>query len=70
MEGCKTPCSSDSPYGCCDDNVTPAHGPFKEGCCLNTSFGCCPDNIAAATGPNFEGIEIVLFNFISEVSRH
>lgn len=47
-------------HGCCPDNVTPAHGPNKEGCCLNTQFGCCPDNIVSANGPNFEGFFLLL----------
>lgn len=53
-KGCKTPCS-ESPYGCCEDGVTPAHGYNREGCCLKSPFGCCPDNIAPAQGANLEG---------------
>ncbi|KAI5748262.1 hypothetical protein M8J77_023592 [Diaphorina citri] len=53
-KGCKPECA-ESPHGCCDDNVTAAHGPYKEGCCLNTPYGCCPDNILPARGPNLEG---------------
>ena len=50
-------CIRDSyePYGCCDDGITPAHGPNKEGCCLNTLYGCCPDNVLSAQGPKLEG---------------
>lgn len=53
-EGCPAACNYE-PYGCCDDEITPAHGPNKEGCCLNTVYGCCPDNILSAQGPNLEG---------------
>lgn len=42
-------------FGCCPDNVTPAHGPNGEGCCLETAYGCCPDNVNPARGPNLEG---------------
>lgn len=49
------PCELE-PFGCCNDNMTAAHGPNKEGCCLNTAYGCCPDNILAASGPNLEGL--------------
>lgn len=52
--GCDMPCAQ-TKFGCCDDKVTSAHGPLKEGCCLNSEFGCCPDNIAPANGPKLEG---------------
>ena len=48
------PCEN-STYGCCDDGVTPAHGPNREGCCLSTPYKCCPDNVLAARGPDFYG---------------
>lgn len=52
--GCRMPCH-ESAYGCCEDDVTPAHGPNSEGCCLSTPYKCCPDNILPARGPNFYG---------------
>lgn len=48
------PCA-DAEFGCCPDEITPAHGPNDEGCCLNSAHGCCPDNLNSATGPNFDG---------------
>lgn len=48
------PCAQER-FGCCQDNLTPAHGPNGEGCCLETVFGCCQDNVNAARGPNLEG---------------
>lgn len=54
QQGCLTPCK-DQPFGCCQDNITPAHGPNKEGCCLLETYGCCPDNVLTAQGPNLEG---------------
>lgn len=53
-KGCQKACS-ESPFGCCEDKETPAHGPNKEGCCLLEKFGCCPDNILPAQGPSLEG---------------
>lgn len=44
-----------SPFGCCPDNYTAAHGLDNEGCCLSSPFGCCPDHITDAQGPNFQG---------------
>ncbi|CAK9814021.1 Ppn [Anthophora quadrimaculata] len=51
---CPMPCKN-STYGCCDDGITPAHGPNREGCCLSTQYKCCPDNILPARGPKFHG---------------
>lgn len=56
------PCEENQ-YGCCEDGITPAHGPNREGCCLATQHGCCPDNIRPAQGPNLEGIFILKCNF-------
>ncbi|XP_066977995.1 papilin isoform X16 [Macrobrachium rosenbergii] len=44
-----------TPYGCCPDQYTAAHGENNEGCCLSSAFGCCPDHITEAKGPNFQG---------------
>ena len=52
--GCRMPCH-DSIYGCCEDGITPAHGPNNEGCCLSTPYKCCPDNSLPARGLNFYG---------------
>ncbi|CAB3380828.1 Hypothetical predicted protein [Cloeon dipterum] len=44
-----------SRFGCCQDMLTPAHGPNREGCCINSQYGCCPDNILPAGGPSLQG---------------
>ncbi|XP_063602006.1 papilin-like [Penaeus indicus] len=44
-----------SPFGCCADARTAAHGEHGEGCCLSAEFGCCPDNLGVAAGPAFQG---------------
>lgn len=56
MKGCPLTCAT-SRFGCCPDDVTPAHGPDGEGCCLIYPFGCCPDNFKVADGPNFAGFK-------------
>jgi hypothetical protein len=50
-----------SKYGCCDDDLTAAGGPNKEGCpeivnCELSKYGCCPDGFTATGGkrPNGE----------------
>ena len=43
-------CAS-SQFGCCNDNITAASGPFKKGCpinCTKTRFGCCEDGVTSA----------------------
>jgi len=52
---CLSACAKEQ-FGCCDDNITAAHGPNKEGCCLSSQYGCCPDNIVPANGPSLQGI--------------
>ena len=44
-----------TPFGCCNDNYTAAHGPDMEGCCLVSPYGCCPNYITEAWGPNNQG---------------
>lgn len=51
---CMPACAKEQ-FGCCDDNVTAAHGPNKEGCCLYSQYGCCPDNIIPANGTSLQG---------------
>ncbi|XP_068234682.1 papilin isoform X9 [Palaemon carinicauda] len=50
----------DTEFGCCQDNVTPASGPFQKGCpkietCEDTTHGCCPDGVTPASGPKMKG---------------
>ena len=55
-------------FGCCDDGVTRAQGPNKEGCseneidtgCAASYYGCCPDGVKPATGPAYQGCPGVL----------
>ncbi|XP_076032052.1 proteoglycan-like sulfated glycoprotein papilin isoform X2 [Oratosquilla oratoria] len=55
----KVPCD-ESEYGCCQDGVSTAPGPFMKGCqpiktCKDAPFGCCPDEITPAKGVDFKG---------------
>lgn len=68
-QGCKMACEEEQ-YGCCSDNITPAHGPNREGCCLASPYGCCPDNIVHAQGPNLEGILIQTKYFFIPHFKH
>ena len=45
-------CCASSEFNCCMDDVTPAEGPYNEGCpdCKSSEFGCCPDNLTPAKG--------------------
>ena len=47
-------CCTSTKYKCCVDDLTPAHGPYNEGCpdCKSSEFGCCPDNLTPAKGAN------------------
>ncbi|XP_042237860.1 papilin-like isoform X4 [Homarus americanus] len=50
----------DTEFGCCQDNVTPASGPFQKGClrietCKDTTHGCCPDDVTPAQGIDMKG---------------
>ena len=54
--GEKTTCKI-SKYGCCPDDVHPAHGPDGLGCCAHSNFSCCPDNLTPARGPYGEGCD-------------
>ncbi|XP_046402802.1 LOW QUALITY PROTEIN: papilin [Ischnura elegans] len=48
----------ESEFGCCNDGITAAKGPFGKGCpqpktCDETEFGCClSDGVSPAEGPN------------------
>ncbi|XP_069951755.1 papilin isoform X1 [Cherax quadricarinatus] len=47
-------------FGCCQDGITPASGPFQKGCprvetCKDTVHGCCPDDATPAHGPDNRG---------------
>ncbi|XP_045125738.1 papilin-like isoform X12 [Portunus trituberculatus] len=47
-------------FGCCQDKMTPAEGPFQKGCsrietCKDTQYGCCPDDVTPAEGPKNKG---------------
>ncbi|TRY63672.1 hypothetical protein TCAL_00430, partial [Tigriopus californicus] len=46
-----------SRFGCCSDDLNPAHGPNELGCCSTTEFGCCADNLTPAKGPYEEGCD-------------
>ena len=59
------PCSQ-TPYGCCSDQVSPARGPGFLGCpnitqdafeCARTTHGCCLDGETISTGDNFNDCE-------------
>ncbi|CAH0383119.1 unnamed protein product [Bemisia tabaci] len=55
----KKPDCQKTEFGCCFDGITPAKGPFSEGCsiitiCNETKYGCCQDGVSPATGPDFE----------------
>lgn len=54
FKGCGLDCS-ETTFGCCDDQVNPAFGWNREGCCIASDFGCCPDNLTPASGPSLEG---------------
>ncbi|XP_071454258.1 papilin isoform X2 [Hetaerina americana] len=54
-DGVKT--CKDTEFGCCNDGITAAKGPFGKGCpqpqtCEETQFGCCAsDGVSPAEGP-------------------
>ncbi|KAK4313128.1 hypothetical protein Pmani_015500 [Petrolisthes manimaculis] len=50
----------ESDFGCCQDGVTLASGPFQKGCprietCEDTPHGCCPDKLTPADGAEGKG---------------
>ena len=46
-----------SQFGCCPDEMHPAHGPDYFGCCASSEFGCCADCVNEAQGPYGEGCD-------------
>nr|XP_045610870.1 papilin-like [Procambarus clarkii] len=51
-------------FGCCQDGMTSASGPFQKGCprietCKDTVHGCCPDDITPAYGPDNKGCPVI-----------
>ncbi|KAF4523767.1 hypothetical protein B566_EDAN013595 [Ephemera danica] len=51
---------TETPFGCCNDGITKAKGPFKKGCkhpetCKESKHGCCDDGVSPALGPDAHG---------------
>lgn len=65
-----------SPYGCCQDDLTPAIGPAYKGCdildtipalsCRDTVYGCCEDGVTIAKGPLNRGCAETIWREIDE----